>query len=144
MHRIDPVLADVGGVYLWWYGAGFARGFLSLLRAVLRAHTRLGISRRDACWLVILMTIGVVAGGRGLQILFDEWPFYSTHPRFIPAFWLGGMATHGLLLGAVAAMAGFAARWHPPSARPRGRRSSAGRCSYTAESALPGTNCWEP
>jgi len=27
-HRIDPILLDVGGVHLWWYGLGFALGFL--------------------------------------------------------------------------------------------------------------------
>jgi len=29
-----------------------------------------------------------------------RWPFYHQHLKLIPALWLGGMATHGLLLGA--------------------------------------------
>lgn len=114
VHRLDPVLAEVGGVYLWWYGAGFALGFLSLHRYVQGARSRLGISRRAAWALSLLMTIGVLAGGRGLQIAFDEWPFYRAHPGFIPAFWLGGMATHGLLLGAAVAAAIFAVCWRVP------------------------------
>jgi phosphatidylglycerol:prolipoprotein diacylglycerol transferase len=114
VHRIDPVLVDLGGVYLWWYGAGFALGFLHLHRVVIRDHARLGLSRRAAWSLSIAMTVGVLAGGRGLQIVFDEWPFYRDHPAFVPAFWLGGMATHGLLLGAAAAIAVFAVAWKVP------------------------------
>ncbi len=30
VHRVDPVLIDLGGVFLWWYGLGFALGFLHL------------------------------------------------------------------------------------------------------------------
>ncbi|MCY3776034.1 MAG: hypothetical protein OXH11_08620 [Candidatus Aminicenantes bacterium] len=29
-HQIDPILFDVAGVHLWWYGLGFALGFLHL------------------------------------------------------------------------------------------------------------------
>ena len=32
-------------------------------------------------------------------MVFYEWPFYREHLCLIPVFWLGGMATHGLLLG---------------------------------------------
>ncbi len=117
VHHIDPVLADIGGVYLWWYGAGFALGFTSLLRATLRARGPLGLTRRDVWWFAILCGVSVVAGGRGLQIAFDEWPFYRTHLDYIPAFWLGGMATHGLLLGAAVALAIFAWVWQVPFLR---------------------------
>ena len=38
-------------------------------------------------------------GGRVVEVVFYEWPFYSAHPQWIAALWLGGMATHGLLFG---------------------------------------------
>jgi phosphatidylglycerol:prolipoprotein diacylglycerol transferase len=60
------------------------------------------------------MVIGVLLGGRSFAIVFDEWPFYREHPGLIPAFWLGGMATHGLLVGAAAATALFALVWKIP------------------------------
>ena len=103
VHDIDPVLADVGGLYLWWYGLGFAVGFLQMHRSLVADHARLGLSRRDTWTLSILIVVGVLVGGRGVEIAFDEWPFYREHPALIPAFWLGGMATHGLLIGAAAA-----------------------------------------
>jgi phosphatidylglycerol:prolipoprotein diacylglycerol transferase len=49
-----------------------------------------------------------------VEIAFDEWPFYRDHPGLIPAYWLGGMATHGLLLGAAAAMGLYALVWRKP------------------------------
>ena len=103
VHDIDPVLADVGGLYLWWYGLGFAVGFLQMHRYLMADHARLGLSRRDVWTLSILIVVGVLVGGRGVEIAFDEWPFYREQPALIPAFWLGGMATHGLLIGAAAA-----------------------------------------
>ena len=45
---------------------------------------------------------------------FDEWPFYREHPGLIPALWLGGFATHGLLIGGFLAVALFAVVWKKP------------------------------
>jgi phosphatidylglycerol:prolipoprotein diacylglycerol transferase len=117
VHDIDPVLplvGDVAGLRLWWYGLGFALGFLQIHRFLMRDRARLGLTRRDAWALSILMVVCVLAGGRGLEIAMDEWPFYREHPGLMPAFWLGGMATHGLLLGAAAATGVFAVVWNKP------------------------------
>jgi phosphatidylglycerol---prolipoprotein diacylglyceryl transferase len=102
-HRIDPVLADVGGIYLWWYGLGFAIGFLHIHRFLKRNRLDLRLSLREVWTLSLFIAVGVLAGGRGVEIAFDEWAFYRHHPQFIPAYWLGGMATHGLLVGAALA-----------------------------------------
>lgn len=107
-HRIDPVLAHLGGIYIWWYGLGFALGLLQLYRFLKRDRERLRLSRRDVLSLTLFMAVGVLAGGRLVQIAFDEWPFYREHPSLIPAFWLGGMATHGLLTGGALAVFIFA------------------------------------
>lgn len=114
VHDIDPVLADLGGVYLWWYGLGFALGFLHLHRRICADRTRLALSRREAWTLSLLLITGVLAGGRAVEVAFDEWPFYRDHPWLIPAYWLGGMATHGLLIGAAAATATYALAWKKP------------------------------
>lgn len=45
---------------------------------------------------------GVLLGGRFVEVIFYEWPFYREHLGLIPAYWLGGMATHGLLFGGLA------------------------------------------
>jgi len=108
VHNIDPVLADIGGLHFWWYGLGFALGFFQIQRFLMREHLRLGLSRREVWTLSTVFGFGTIIGGRAVAIVFDEWPFYSGHPGFIPAFWLGGMATHGLLLGAATATALYA------------------------------------
>ena len=60
------------------------------------------------------MAIGVLVGGRAVEIAFDEWPFYREHLGLIPGFWLGGMATHGLMLGGGIGAALFAVRYRKP------------------------------
>jgi phosphatidylglycerol:prolipoprotein diacylglycerol transferase len=114
VHDIDPVIADLGGVHLWWYGLGFALGFLHLHLFLMRDRRRVQLSARDVWSLTLLITAGVLLGGRTIEVAFDEWPFYREHPALIPAYWLGGMATHGLLIGAAAATALFAVVWKKP------------------------------
>ena len=113
-HRIDPILLDVGGVHLWWYGLGFALGFLELHLFLRRGGGRLRLSPREVWSLSLYMTVGVLVGGRALEIAFDEWPFYREHLHLLPAWWLGGMATHGLLLGGALGAALFARRHGKP------------------------------
>ncbi len=113
-HQIDPILFDVGGVHLWWYGLGFALGFLHLHLSVRRSKRQLGLSDREVWSLSLFIVIGVLAGGRAVEIAFDEWPFYSRNPGLIPAFWLGGMATHGVMSGAGLSLLLFARLYRKP------------------------------
>jgi phosphatidylglycerol:prolipoprotein diacylglycerol transferase len=102
VHTLDPVLIEVGGICLWWYGLSYALGFLQMHLFLLRHRAGLALRHRDIYTLTLMFAAGVLVGGRAVEIAFDEWPFYRTHPHLIPALWLGGMATHGLLLGAAA------------------------------------------
>jgi phosphatidylglycerol:prolipoprotein diacylglycerol transferase len=114
VHRIDPIILDVAGVHLWWYGLSYTLGFLQLHLWMLRHRARVGLTAADAYRLTLFVAIGVLAGGRTIEVAFDEWPFYRDHPALIPALWLGGMATHGLLLGAATGAALFAWRYRRP------------------------------
>jgi phosphatidylglycerol---prolipoprotein diacylglyceryl transferase len=44
----------------------------------------------------------VLLGGRALVVINNEWPFYREHLSLIPAIWVGGFATHGLIFGGAA------------------------------------------
>ncbi len=117
VHRIDPILplvGSIGGVHLWWYGLSYALGFLEIHFFLSRAKSRLGMTRRDLYAVTLCVALGVLIGGRGVEILFDEWPFYRAHPGLVPAYWLGGMATHGILLGAAAGITLYAYLWKKP------------------------------
>jgi phosphatidylglycerol:prolipoprotein diacylglycerol transferase len=98
-HRIDPVIGEVGGVYLWFYGLSYALGFFEVFLWFRSQRRRLGFSLAEVYDITILLAGCVVIGGRAVEVIFYEWPYYSHHPAQIPWIWLGGMSTHGLLLG---------------------------------------------
>jgi phosphatidylglycerol:prolipoprotein diacylglycerol transferase len=108
IHDIDPILGTAGGFYLWWYGLGYTLGFLEMHLFLRRRRDRLQLSLREVYSLTLFLIVGVLVGGRFVEVAFDEWPFYSQRPWLIPAYWLGGMATHGILLGAAVATIAFA------------------------------------
>ena len=99
VHDIDPVIGQVGGLYLWWYGVSYSLGFLEMHLWMRRQRARLGLGVDDVYRLSVWFAAGVLIGGRAIEIAFDEWPFYRDHVWLMPALWLGGMATHGLLIG---------------------------------------------
>jgi len=100
VHRIDPVITNVAGVYLWWYGLSYTLGFLGIYLWFRRARDRLGMSPTEVYMMSLHLAVGVLLGGRLVEVVCYEWNYYSNHLLHIPAYWLGGMATHGLLIGA--------------------------------------------
>ena len=99
IHNIDPVIGQIGGMYLWWYGLGYSLGFLGLFHWLRTVRESLGIDVRQVYDLTILIASGVLIGGRAVEVIFYEWAYYSTHPLHIFWIWLGGMSTHGILFG---------------------------------------------
>jgi phosphatidylglycerol:prolipoprotein diacylglycerol transferase len=99
VHPIDPVIGTVFGVHLWWYGLSYALGFLNAHLFLRRRRQDLGMSLRDVYDLTLCLTVGVLVGGRSLVVFSNEWTFYRDHLSLIPAVWLGGLATHGLIVG---------------------------------------------
>ena len=107
VHDIDPIIATVGGVHLWWYGFVYIIGFL-FLHAWLQLRRRaIGLSISEVYTLDLFFAGGVLLCGRLVEVFFYEWRYYGDHLHQIPAYWLGGMSTHGLLLGAVLGTAAF-------------------------------------
>jgi phosphatidylglycerol---prolipoprotein diacylglyceryl transferase len=102
VHHIDPIIGTVFGVHLWWYGLSYTLGFLNAHLFLRRHRGRLGMSLHAVYDLTLLLAVCVLLGGRLIEVAFYEWPFYREHLGLIPAYWLGGMATHGLLLGGIA------------------------------------------
>jgi phosphatidylglycerol---prolipoprotein diacylglyceryl transferase len=99
VHHIDPVIGSVFGAHLWWYGLSYSLGFLNAHLFLRRQRARLGLSLRSVYTLTLLLTVGTLVGGRSLVVFNNEWGFYSQHPGLIPAVWIGGLATHGLIVG---------------------------------------------
>lgn len=104
IHNIDPIFAEVGGVYLWWYGASYSLGFLVAFIWLRANRTILAFDLDDVYRLIIYIAVGVLLGGRAVEVIFYEWAYYGSQLAHIPAIWLGGMSTHGILLGATIAV----------------------------------------
>jgi phosphatidylglycerol:prolipoprotein diacylglycerol transferase len=107
VHHIDPIIGSLFGVHLWWYGLSYSLGFLNAHLFVMRRRNQLGLSVRSVYNLSILLAVGVLVGGRFVEVVFYEWPFYRDHLSLIPAYWLGGMATHGVLFGGLIGIIAF-------------------------------------
>lgn len=101
VHNIDPIFAKIGGFYLWWYGLSYTFGFLGVFFWLRRNRATLVMNMNEVYSLTIFMAIGVLVGGRMIEVIFYEWAYYGSHLGYIPAVWLGGMSTHGILLGAI-------------------------------------------
>ncbi len=104
IHDIDPVIGTIFGIHLWWYGLSYTLGFLNAFNFIGKRRIKLSLTKLQVYDLTILIAAGVLIGGRFVEVVFYEWPFYSEQLHLIPAFWLGGMASHGLLLGGLAAV----------------------------------------
>jgi phosphatidylglycerol:prolipoprotein diacylglycerol transferase len=94
-------MAEVGQVRLWWYGLAYAIGLLAVDLWVWLRRKRLGFDGRDGAEFSLFFAVGVLLGGRIFDVALYEWFYYEDHIRQIPSLWQGGMATHGVLLGAV-------------------------------------------
>ena len=104
IHNIDPVMGTIFGVHLWWYGLSYTLGFFNAFNFIGKRRVKLELTEKQAYDLCILIAVGVLIGGRLVEVIFYEWPFYSENLDLIPALWLGGMASHGLLVGGLVAV----------------------------------------
>ena len=107
VHDIDPILVEFGGFYLWWYGASYTFGFLAAFFWLRANRTALAFDTDAVYKLIIYIAIGVIVGGRVVEVIFYEWAYYGSQLAHIPAIWLGGMSTHGILLGSTIAVVLF-------------------------------------
>lgn len=114
VHRIDPILFTIAGIHLWWYGLSYTMGFLNAHLFLRRQRERLGLSLRSSYSLTLCLAAGVLIGGRALVVFDHEWDFYREHLTLIPAVWLGGMATHGLLAGGCLGVFAYCLARHLP------------------------------
>ncbi len=103
-HDIDPVIGTILGIHLWWYGLSYTLGFINAHFFLKRRRHDLGLDLQQVFCLSLLLMTGVLLGGRIIEVAFYEWEFYRDNLALIPAYWLGGMASHGLLLGGLIAV----------------------------------------
>jgi hypothetical protein len=91
-HRLDPVLLDVGGVHLWWYGLGFALGFLELHLFLRRGGGQLPLGKSG-----VRVTAVEPVGQYAVRLVFDDghdsgiysWKYLRELGEFRDEYWAG-------------------------------------------------------
>ena len=101
IYDIDPVLVETEWIRLWYYGLAYGIGLLTVDLWVWLKRERLGFEGRDVAGFSLFFAAGVLLGGRLFDVVLYEWFYYKHNVWQIPSLWQGGMATHGILLGAV-------------------------------------------
>jgi phosphatidylglycerol:prolipoprotein diacylglycerol transferase len=108
--NIDPVAISIGPLKVHWYGLMYVIGigavwFLARQRAKQPGFPWTASQIED---LIFYTALGLVIGGRVGYILFYNFTAFLHDPLMLFRVWEGGMAFHGGMLGAFAAMALFA------------------------------------
>jgi len=98
MH-IDPLIYELGGIKIWWYGLAYAFGFFAVHLWILLRRERLGLTREEALEFSLLLAAGALICGRVFDVVVYEWDFYRQNVWQLPCFWHGGLATHGFVIG---------------------------------------------
>jgi phosphatidylglycerol:prolipoprotein diacylglycerol transferase len=110
IHDFEPAILSTPVGTAYWYGAVYSIGFLGVFGWFRMRREALGLTGAEVFTLTILFAIGVLVGGRVFDIVVYEFDYYRARPLSAFDLWQGGMASHGVMLGVLAAMAVFA-RW---------------------------------
>jgi phosphatidylglycerol:prolipoprotein diacylglycerol transferase len=108
IHDFNPAIADTIFGPIYWYGAVYTVGFLGIFLWFWFRRDVRGMTNADTLAFSILFAVGVMIGGRVFDILVYEFDYYRERPWAALNWWEGGMASHGVLLGGLAATAVFA------------------------------------
>lgn len=109
--RLDPVLIEIGGFRLQYYGLMYVAAFAATYALVIYRHRhepRFDLSRDHIQALITYMMLGVIVGGRLGYVLFYHLDYYWQHPLeiFLPFDFsngvrftgISGMSFHGGLI----------------------------------------------
>ena len=107
VHDIDPIIGTIFGVHLWWYGLSYSLGFLNAHLFFMRRRAELGLSTREVYELSLLLVDRRARRRAAASSSTTSGRSTGTHLALVPALWIGGMATHGLIIGGFAGVALF-------------------------------------
>lgn len=103
IHDFDPAILTTPMGAIYWYGAVYTLGFLGVFLWLRARRDRLGFTRAQVVGCTIAVAAGILVGGRIFDILVYERAWYAARPLQALNWWNGGMASHGVLLGTLAA-----------------------------------------
>lgn len=104
--HINPVLIDISGIEIRWYGLMYVLAFaisLLLLKKFFRERS-IYISKDFIANLLLAVLLGVLIGGRLGHVLTSYQSFYFSNPLEILKIWNGGMGFFGGVIGTAIAI----------------------------------------
>jgi phosphatidylglycerol---prolipoprotein diacylglyceryl transferase len=113
VHSFSPIAFELGPIVVRWYGLMYLLGFVAflILGKIRSREPWRAMSSADVDDLLFYGMVGVIVGGRlGHVIFYGPLSYYLANPLEIFAIWKGGMASHGGIIGVIAAMTWFAHR----------------------------------
>lgn len=102
--NFNPEIFSIGPIHPRWYGLLFALGFLFGYNQVERMFKRENIDPKLLESLFIYLILATIVGARLGHVFFYGWEYYSKHPIEILYTWQGGLASHGGVIGIIAAL----------------------------------------
>lgn len=99
---VNPVIFDIFGLDVKWYGLAYVIGILLgylMLKRNAKVATNFNLSSDFYDDLIFYMLVAMVIGGRLGHVLFYDFSYYASKPIDILKTYEGGMSFHGGLLG---------------------------------------------
>ena len=103
IHNISPIMLEVFGIKLYWYGFMYAISFVIIDYLIVSASKNKNIDLEPlaAEKLTIMILLFAIIGGRLGYAIFYDLSYFASNIQKIFYLWEGGMSFHGGLIGAV-------------------------------------------
>ena len=103
IHNISPIMLEVFGIKLYWYGFMYAISFVIIDYLIVSAskNKNIGLELPAAEKLTIVILLFAIIGGRLGYVIFYDLSYFASNIQKIFYLWEGGMSFHGGLIGGV-------------------------------------------
>ncbi|MCY4643478.1 MAG: prolipoprotein diacylglyceryl transferase [Bacteriovoracales bacterium] len=116
VHQIDPVIVEVFGWQIRWYGLMYIIGFIigGQILIHLSKEGFLKLKRKEIDAFVTTLILGMILGARLIYVFVYNWDYYRDHLLELLSIWQGGLSFHGALMGFVVVIFIWAKRTKRP------------------------------